>query len=237
MTKIIATSKERLIKYLDYKGITYVDFFKGSGIKRGFLDSDKLNATISDVFLAKIIAFLPYLNLRWLISGDGSMEILDNQVNEQRSVYKRITDRLIDDRQAIPVYNIEATLGMTAVFKNLSDSKPLDYLYVPNAPKCDGAIYSNGDSMYPLIKSGDLVAYKMISDFHNDIFWGEMYVLGIDMGGDEYITVKFIQKSDLGPEWIKLVSQNKHHQDKDVLISKVRAMALVKVVIRYAVSV
>jgi len=81
MTKIIATSKERLIKYLDYKGVSLSDFFKGTTIKRGFLDSDKLNATINDVFLAKIIAFFPQLNIRWLITGYGDMEAPINVVS------------------------------------------------------------------------------------------------------------------------------------------------------------
>lgn len=74
MTKIIATSKERLIQYLDYKGIGLGEFFEGSGLKRGFLDSNKLHSTISDVFLTKIIAFLPDLNLIWLITGLGEWE-------------------------------------------------------------------------------------------------------------------------------------------------------------------
>lgn len=74
MTKIVATSKERLIEYLEYKGVSYVDFFKGTGIKRGFLDSDKLKGTITDVFLAKIIAFFPDLSLVWLITGNGDQE-------------------------------------------------------------------------------------------------------------------------------------------------------------------
>ena len=49
--------------------------------------------------------------------------------------------------------------------------------------------------MYPLLKSGDIVLYKQLNDI-NDIFWGDMYLLSIDIDGEEYVTVKYIQKSE-----------------------------------------
>ena len=97
-------------------------------------------------------------------------------------------------------------------------------------PKCDGGLRIVGDSMYPLLKSGDIVLYKQLGDI-NDIFWGDMYLLSIDIDGEEYVTVKYIQKSDRAG-YVKLVSQNQHHADKDVEISRIRAIALVKASIR-----
>jgi len=73
MTKNIATSKERLLQYLELKGISKKDFYSKTEIKRGFLDTDKLKSNISDVFLANIIANFNDLNLYWLISGIGEM--------------------------------------------------------------------------------------------------------------------------------------------------------------------
>ena len=108
--------------------------------------------------------------------------------------------------------------------------KPIDFIHIPNLPKCDGAIYVVGDSMYPLLKSGDIVLYKQLNDL-NDIFWGDMYLLSIDIDGEEYITVKYVQKS-ANDGFVKLVSQNPHHADKDVAMSRIRAIALVKASIR-----
>ena len=82
----------------------------------------------------------------------------------------------------------------------------------------------------PLLKSGDIVLYKQLGDI-NDIFWGDMYLLSIDIDGEEYVTVKYIQKSDR-EGYVKLVSQNPHHADKDVAINRIRAIALVKASIR-----
>ena len=116
------------------------------------------------------------------------------------------------------------------LFTDQAQSKPVNFIHIPNLPKCDGAIYIVGDSMYPLLKSGDIVLYKQLRDI-NDIFWGDMYLLSIDIDGEEYVTVKYIQKSDRAG-YVKLVSQNQHHADKDVEISRIRAIALVKASIR-----
>ncbi len=42
-----------------------------------------------------------------------------------------------------------------------------------------------------------------------------MYLLSIDIDGEEYITVRYIQRSDR-EGYVKLVSQNPHHADKEI---------------------
>lgn len=133
--------------------------------------------------------------------------------------------------QSVPLYSIEGTAGLVPLFTDGSKNKPVNYIHIPNLPKCDGAINIVGDSMYPLLKSGDIVLYKQLHDL-GDIFWGDMYLLSIDLDGEEYITVKYIHKSERGEAWVKLVSQNPHHADKDIEISRIRALALVKASIR-----
>ena len=74
-------TKERILQFIEYKGITLTDFFKITGIKRGFLDTDKLKSSVSDVFLTKILASFPEINPEWLITGKGDM--MRNNENEQ----------------------------------------------------------------------------------------------------------------------------------------------------------
>ena len=38
----------------------------------------------------------------------------------------------------------------------------LGRIVIPNIPVCDGAVYVSGDSMYPILKSGDIVGFKSI---------------------------------------------------------------------------
>jgi hypothetical protein len=68
-----ATTKERIIQFIDFKGISITNFLKETAIKRGFLDTDKLKSSVSDVFLTMIIETYPELNLDWLITGKGEM--------------------------------------------------------------------------------------------------------------------------------------------------------------------
>ncbi len=157
----------------------------------------------------------------------------NNEVNEPSLDIQKFPLRtdIIDESQYIPLYDIEAVAGIVPLFTDTANQKPIDYIHIPNLPRCDGSVYVTGDSMYPLLKSGDIVAFKTIEDFDNDIYFGQMYILSIDMAGDEITTIKYIQKSDK-EGYIRLVSQNQHHQEKDVKLSKIRALGLVRASIR-----
>ena len=165
------------------------------------------------------------VNPEWLETGQGQMCF------EQRpeAVFTNRTDRRLPT-QSVPLYNIEGTAGLVPLFLDRESVRPVDYIHIPNLPRCDGAIYVVGDSMYPLLKSGDIVLYKQVSGIEN-IFWGDMYLLSIDIDGEEYVTVKYIQKSE-NEGCVKLVSQNPHHADKEVPVERIRALAFVKASIR-----
>ena len=165
------------------------------------------------------------VNPDWLDSGEGEMFNAEPDL----TAYMHRTDNTLP-LQSVPLYSIEGTAGLVPLFADHAQTRPVNFIHIPNLPKCDGAIYIVGDSMYPLLKSGDIVLYKQLRDI-NDIFWGDMYLLSIDIDGEEDVTVKYIQKSDRAG-YVKLVSQNQHHADKDVEISRIRAIALVKASIR-----
>lgn len=165
------------------------------------------------------------VNPDWLEKGRGNM------FNEHRpeTVFLRKTDRPTP-MQSVPLYDLEATAGLVPLFTGKQEVQPVDYIHIPGLPRCDGAIYVAGDSMYPLLKSGDIVLYKQVNHIE-DIFWGDLYLLSVDIDGEEYIMVKYIQKSDRAG-YVKLVSENPHHADKDVPADRIRALAFVKASIR-----
>lgn len=154
-----------------------------------------------------------------------------NAVSEPELKFLRRTDQM-QENQIIPLYNLEATAGLVELFEHYNEKTPMDYLSIPNLPKCDGAVFVTGDSMYPLLKSGDIVIYKMIHNIEEGLFWGEMYLVSISVDGEEYISVKYIQKSESGDDFVKLVSQNAHHQPRDVQKSRIRALAMIKASVR-----
>ncbi|WP_426485529.1 S24 family peptidase [Flavobacterium sp. 2] len=220
-------STERVREYLDYKGITKYKFCNDLGFSNKFLDNSSNMGTDK---ACKILHYYPDLNSEWLLTGNGPMI-----KEENTSIVIMNNDRKTADSlhatQEIPLYDLEAVAGLRELFSSGEPQRILDTIKIPNLPKCDGAISVTGDSMYPLLKSGDIILYKE-TEFEN-IFFGEMYLLSVKLNDwEEYITVKYVQKSDQGQEYVKLVSQNSHHQPKDIHVSKISALALIKASIR-----
>ena len=225
--KKISIQKERILQFLEFKGISKNKFYLQTGVSNGTLDK---SSGLSMDTVEKFYAVYPEINPEWLITGSGNMikqtaeslQIIDNARKTKDSVVVE---------QEIPLYDFEATAGLKELFSSESPRRILDTIKIPNLPKCDGAITVTGDSMYPLLKSGDIVLYKEVS--MEGIFYGEMYLLSVKMDNwEEYITVKYVQKSELGSAYVKLVSQNSHHQPKDIPVEAVTAIALIKASIR-----
>ena len=103
-------------------------------------------------------------------------------------------------------------------------------IVIPNMSSCDGAVYVSGDSMYPLLKSGDIIGFKEISDFQH-LIYGEMYLVSFCLDGNDYLVVKYVNRSEVSG-CIQLVSYNPHHQPMDLPIENIQAMAIVKFSIR-----
>jgi phage repressor protein C with HTH and peptisase S24 domain len=166
--------QERILEYVNTKGITPYKFCKDLGLSMGYLD--KRGAIDTDKYL-KIIEYYKDINPTWLLSGSGTMlrkqsvpygEIEDDSprmaaeyvrtkpeaatipdIPEQNiSMYRLKTDYFGQEKQFIPLYEIAASAGLYSVFDSQIQQVPLDYISVPNAPKCDGALYVRGDSMY-----------------------------------------------------------------------------------------
>lgn len=197
--------------------------------------SDKFPLVSFEIIQAIINKYVN-INSEWLITGRGDMlkENKSNILGEPVEIYgNRKTKDAVLQVQEVPFYDgLQATMGLQALFESGKPSEVLETIKIPNLPKCDGAISVTGDSMYPLLKSGDIVLYKQTSV--DSIFYGEMYLLSVKIEDwEEYVTVKYVQKSDKGESYIKLVSQNQHHQSRDILISQISAIAMIKASIRY----
>jgi len=220
-------STERIKEFLDYKGITKYKFCNDLGFSNKFLDNSSNMGTDK---ACKILHHYPEVNSEWLLTGNGPMlKEINTDIVIMNSDRKTVDSLHLS--QEIPLYDLEAVAGLRELFNSGKPQRILDTIKIPNLPKCDGAISVTGDSMYPLLKSGDIILYKE-TEFEN-IFFGEMYLLSVRLNDwEEYITVKYVQKSEQGHDFVRLVSQNSHHQPKDIHISKISALALIKASIR-----
>lgn len=221
---------ENIGKYLEFTGVSVSAAEKQIGVSNGTLSKPIRQGTaIKTDTLEKFLNTFTD-SIEWIFPNTHSNSENVKTVNEPSSVYQQRTDNLLED-QRIPLYNIEAAAGLIPLFERPNQNKTGEFIQIPRVPKCDGAVFVTGDSMYPLLKSGDIIAYKQINDFKTEIFWGEMYLISVEVAGEEYISVKWVQKAD-NNEYIRLVSENRNHQPKDVHLDKIRAMALVKASVR-----
>lgn len=202
---------ERIKEYLTFKGITKYKFCNDLGFSNKFLDNSNNMGTDKACI---ILRHYSEINAHWLLTGEGKMLIEKNQDTNNTS-------------PEIPLFNVEEITSLKELLDNNRSFKIVDTIKIPNLPTCDGAISISGDNMYPVLKSGDLILYKKF-DIQN-IFFGEMYLLSIKLNNtEEYITINYIQKSEKGDEYIKLVSKKSNHEPKDVHTSKVAALAIIK---------
>ena len=219
------------LKVAENENIKITQLEKAIGASKGVLSRAIANSSdVQAKWFLSLVENYPKYNIDWLITGEGPMLKQDTYTVNVLENGRKTKDSFVVS-QEVPLYNLEAFAGLKELFSNNMPSQVIDTIKIPNLPKCDGAITVTGDSMYPLLKSGDIILYKETSV--ENIFFGEMYLLSIQLNEwEEYITVKYIQKSDEGKDFVKLVSQNQHHQPKDIHQSKISTIAVVKASIR-----
>lgn len=217
------------------EGITIGALEKKIGASKGVLSRAIAKGTdIQAKWIEVLVDNYPQYNTEWLLTGKGSMLKNDTATPSEATVqpiYQPRSPEKKVDNQIINLYDFEATAGLRELLDN-RHANIIDTIKIPNMPKCDGAIHIVGDSMYPLLKSGDIVFYKEVPVDVQYIFYGEMYLLSYNIDGDDYVVVKYIKKSAQGEPFVTLASQNPNHADKDIDFRHVNAVALIKASIR-----
>lgn len=181
-----------------------------------------------------VLGRLKEVDYNWLLTGKGTpvshqkvckSDLIEGEVE---ILHNPKSPEVVADR-SVTLYDISAAANL----KTLLEDRPqyaVGKIQIPSVPLCDGAVYVSGDSMYPILKSGDIVGFKSIVSF-TDVIYGEMYLVSFQLGGDEYLAVKYVNRSE-HPGCIRLVSYNQHHDPMDLPLQAVNAMAIVKFSIR-----
>lgn len=214
--------KERLTEFLNYKGISKTEFGRKIGVSSAYVSS--IRRSIDKEKVKSIALNFPDLNIDWLLYGDGEMF----RPSHPHYVFDAENK---DQTQKIPIYDLVATGGIVSVFQD-EDTTPADYLSLPGLPPVDGAVYVRGDSMAPLIKSGDIIIYKRVTLSEDSIMWGQIYLLSYSFDQDSYTSVKYLRRS-ARPGYIRLASENPNFDPQDIPSSSITAIALVKASITF----
>lgn len=209
--------KERILMFCESKGISVRQFEIKCQMSNGYVSS--MRKGIGQKKLEQVLNVFPDLNREWLLYGEGDMFMIFDGSDVSHH------------KNQIPVYNLTATAGLVGVFQD-QNIKPVEFISIPDLPRVDGAIYVRGDSMDPLIKSGDIVVFKKVELSLDNIIWGQIYLLSYTFNQDDYTVIKYIKKSKR-EGYIQLVSANPLFDPQDIPSSSITALALVKASITF----
>ena len=223
-------AKDRIGAILKIHALSAKALSERLGMDRPQAIYDILNGktkSITEKMANKIISVFSDVSKSWLMSGEGEMLIPSQDATSVSAdhTFDLKTDRKVSI-QKIPLYDFNASAGLVAIFNEVYP-EPVDFLQIPNLPVVDGAIFVRGESMSPLLKSGDIVMFKKKELSIENIIWGEIYLLSFVLDGDTYTAVKYIRKSDEEGK-VRLVSFNPDFAPKDIPLSSITALALVK---------
>ncbi|SNR99271.1 S24 family peptidase [Flavobacterium sp. ov086] len=221
---------KRIKLYLDFKSVRVSSFEREVGMSNGsFASQLKNNKTIGLDKLENILKIYTDINVEWLLTGDGNM--LKSDISSQKNVETPKKQEIFHDITQIPLYDIQTITEISDLFDKNENQSPVDFIKIHKISNYDGALYMIGDSMYPLLNSGDIVIYKKINNPIENIIWGEMYLIYVNNDGNESFFTKYIKQSER-ENYVKLESQNPHHQTVEYPITSIKALALVKASIR-----
>lgn len=76
----ISPIKERILQYIDNKGITKTDFCENTGISYQNMKGKSLFSEIGGSQIAKILSVYPEISSEWILTGNGEMLKNSNEV-------------------------------------------------------------------------------------------------------------------------------------------------------------
>lgn len=200
------TIQNRVLQYLEYKGITPYRFCKDLGLSMGYLD--KKGSIGTDKYL-KIIEYYPEINANWLLTGKGEMlkrNVKDLLYNE--SITKSITfseetkntknvillAKEEDDAQYIKMPKVvtvdkqgndnvvlvpvKAAAGYLLGYGDPSFINTLPTFNLPNINSGTFRMFQvSGHSMYPTISDGSYVVGEWVENLVKDVKDNRIYVI------------------------------------------------------------
>lgn len=223
------TIKGRIQEYCKVKDLSIRQFELRSGLSNGYVSSMRKSLGLEK--LENVLKEFPDLSRDWLLYGEGNMLKPSDEKMQPSHVFPLRSDHQIPGDQKIPLYELTATAGLVAIFQD-SVPVPDSFISVPGLPAVDGAIFVRGDSMTPVLKSGDIVIYKKMELCEDSILWGQIYLLSYSLDSDDFTVVKYIRHSEKDG-YIRLISANDFYDPIEIPTGSITALALVKASITF----
>ena len=198
---------DRIKLFREYLGIGQTAFEVNIGVARGYFSNVK---TLGSDRILRIHTKYPELNIEWLVTGNG--EMIKNAEREQKTI--EISESAISEtkRKGALIYDIDATCGLSGRDIEFTDEKVIGSIDAPEINPDSEIIFATGDSMLPLIASGDRVVIRKIEswDYFN---YGQVYLIITN----EYRLIQRVRRHPKDADnLILLRSENPNYDDIDL---------------------
>lgn len=191
------TTVERFRKFLDAKDITNSRAEKDCGFSNGLIgNAVRAKTAMGSDKVEKILSIYKDLSAEWLLTGEGDMIKSVTQVPQKSFTSGK------------PYYNVDFELGFV---ERVNDQTSNPDFLIDFAPfnTCDCWCNAHGNSMYPTIASGDIVALKQIKDFRY-LINGEIYAIITKNG------LRTIKRVHDNGDSITLIADNKDVREQTI---------------------
>lgn len=212
MSEILAPIKQRILQFIEYKGLKKGEFFSLIDVSPSNFRSKSLQSEVGGDVIAKISSYFPDVNLKWLLTGEGCIPLGEISSMARDEQCQNYTNEFF-----IPVYNAEASAGGGAL--TLSSEFVVDKIKVPFAREGDSALTIVGNSMTPILNSGDLVVVRQLINWREYIEYGKIFII---VTIDE-VFCKVVHKSN-EQSCFTLHSYNNSYDDFDVSLKFINNM-------------
>lgn len=197
--------KERFDAFIAYKGLSRRKFQEIINVSNSYIQN--ISKGVSNKVLNSISIHFPELNKEWLLTGVGEMLIDTERTDKTVSISQSsISEK---SRKGALIYDIDATCGTDGRALEFTDEKVIGSIDAPEINPNSQIIFASGDSMQPLIYSGDRIVIRKIEswDYFN---YGQVYLIITN----EYRFIKRVRKHPTDEEnTIVLRSENEHYDD------------------------
>ncbi|MCR4559431.1 MAG: hypothetical protein K5685_05080 [Bacteroidales bacterium] len=103
----ISPTKQNILQYLDYKGISKADFCRQTGFSYENFKGKSLKSDIGGAILGKIITIFSDISPEWLLTGEGSMIKGETQSDSNKAAIETLLDRIEKQREEITLLKLE----------------------------------------------------------------------------------------------------------------------------------
>ena len=150
---------ERLLNFIESKGISRRKFYNSIGVSSGFLSKKK---NIGSDKIESILRTYPEINIKWLILGEGNMF----SEKEQNTSFSH----------TMPVIDIHS-IAEEEFQAYHQDIKNIDTISLGKSfEECSAVVQIWGDSMAPVFLAGDLAILRQVPNI-NYLQWGHVHLV------------------------------------------------------------